>query len=237
MPLNGLSGPAQLARPTPVGKNEVKKEEATDASAQDARSSISQQVECKLGFQKMGEGSDYFLCAASRKTFQSSQSRQAKTHSLQREQSQQHIPASPSTSRQKNGLLVGGFRNHLGTSAGLRKNLSRSQQFDLEKSSLTWDHAPTAEMSELFRLKDGLFLSSPCVAEYKGFLNANKVSHVVAIEEGSWHRIKQEYEGHLSSQPSLDTSSRNLTLYWHATEEARDPVWLKSGCALATGFQ
>ncbi|XP_026191649.1 uncharacterized protein LOC113146959 [Cyclospora cayetanensis] len=72
------------------------------------------------------------------------------------------------------------------------------------------------------RLKDGLFFGPPSVSVDYGFLEANKVSHIVAIDEGSPRRIEQTRScansGKTNSMPS-----RSLTLYWNIKEKSQDP--------------
>ncbi|KAL8275143.1 hypothetical protein Esti_000893 [Eimeria stiedai] len=83
------------------------------------------------------------------------------------------------------------------------------------------------EFPLLFRLKDGLFISTPCVADDDGFLDSNQVSHIVAIQDASCHPTTGEIEYQPSSEVDPDGHLRKLNLHWLPTEETRDPLLLK----------
>ncbi|CDJ29131.1 uncharacterized protein EMH_0025240 [Eimeria mitis] len=78
-----------------------------------------------------------------------------------------------------------------------------------------------------FRLKDGLFFSLCSVVVDKEFLKANKVSHIIAIDEDPQQRFEESQASLTSEEQSQMAIPRSLTLHWHRREEPDDPVILK----------
>lgn len=147
---------------------------------------------------------------------------------MRRKQAHQRIVGTERLQKQKPAYPSGSIRKYIG--AQEQQHLHQ-QYFEYERKPVSW--STTCLQGEIFsgllRLKDGLFLSSPCVADEKGFLEANKVSHIVSIEEVPRQSFKQQGN---KSPDDTDSNlpSRSLTLYWHVTEEAGDPVLLETGC-------
>lgn len=79
-----------------------------------------------------------------------------------------------------------------------------------------------------FRLKDGLFFSLSSAAVDRGFLRANKVSHIVFINEHI-HQPFQASQVIVTARDSLlERPFRSLSIQWQPLRATRDAVWLKN---------
>lgn len=146
-----------------------------------------------------------------------------------RQQIKQHVISSPCRSSQTPPSQPETIPQ--AASAGAQEQV---EQNEITQEPVPWSHACSPEtdvISGPFRLKDGLFFSSPCVAADRGFLAANKVSHVVAIEEGPQRHFEQPQLHPSAANTSLWRPLRNLDIHWRLTEEHQDPVCLPHACA------
>lgn len=148
---------------------------------------------------------------------------------MQRKQAHQRLVGSQRLPRQKPTYHSGSIRKNIETQE--QQHLRQHQFFEYEREPFAWSTTcPQVDIfSGLLRLKDGLFLSSPSVADEKGFLEANKVSHIVAIEEG-FRQFSGQQGTESPDDPDSNLPARSLTLYWRLTEEAGDPVLLETRC-------
>ncbi|KAL8425830.1 hypothetical protein Efla_004329 [Eimeria flavescens] len=117
-----------------------------------------------------------------------------------------------------------------------KQKIDQPQQLSLLQEPWAWSFTSDIDCQTfpgLCRLKDGLFLSSPCVANDEGFLDSNKVTHVVAIEtvvviENSSRLPPFSDVTHEPlNRAECDGHRRKLDLNWPLTEEARDPLLLE----------
>lgn len=153
-----------------------------------------------------------------------------KIQTLQSHQILQHAPTSLCYVGQRNVVQrnVTQEKQHFQTEEWEgQKRFDQPYQFKPPQNLLASKVIINAEEKTLsgpFRLKDGLFFSSHSIAGDTCFLEANKVSHVVAIDESPRRVPEEALERFLPDCTNMWTP-RNLVLHWRRPDEFNNPVW------------